>query len=130
MQSAHLSSPITPLSHRSDNYPQANPVLERKGYTVTYDGRTKTALWVYEELTRNSLDGDVDRNQFHFLQDPDIPAVIRSTPEDYRRSGFDGGHLAPAADHQSSKIEMRETFYLSNIAPQLSWFNRGYWAKA
>ena len=124
-----ISRPSDRLSHQSCKHPKANPILKRMGYTVAYDGRTKTALWVYEELTQDSLDGDVDRNQFHFLQDPDIPNVIRSDPEDYRRSGFDGGHLAPAADHKASKIEMRETFYLSNIAPQNSRFNRGYWSK-
>jgi len=117
----------TSLPPQSYKYPKINPVLERKGYALLYDGRAKTAIWVYEELTRDSIKGDVDRNQFGFTQDPDIPEVIRSTPEDYAYSGFDGGHLAPAGDHKASKTEMKETFYVSNISPQLAGFNRGYW---
>jgi DNA/RNA endonuclease G (NUC1) len=58
--------------------PHANPVLEREGYTLAYDGRTKTALWVYEELTRDTVTGEIDRSQFSFSQDPDIPNVIQA----------------------------------------------------
>ena len=116
-------------SSQSDKYPKANPVLKREGYALLYDGRSKTALWVYEELTRNSLIGDVDRDQFHFTEDPDIPEIIRSTPEDYAYSGYNGGHLAPAGDHKASEIQMEQTFYLSNVSPQLAGFNRGYWKK-
>ena len=46
-----------------------------------------------------------------------------------RRSGFDRGHLAPAADHKDSQKAMDDTFYLSNMSPQVGeGFNRDYWA--
>ncbi len=113
----------------SQQLPYSTPVLERSGYTVAYDGRTKTVLWAYEELTRESITGNIRRDQFRFSQDPDIPTIIQPDLEDYKGSGFDRGHLAPFADHKSSEVEARETFYLSNISPQVPQFNRGYWSK-
>ncbi|MFZ0565777.1 MAG: DNA/RNA non-specific endonuclease, partial [Chlamydiales bacterium] len=121
----HCATSISSL--QSDKYPKTNPVLEREGYSPLYDGRSKTALWVYEELTRDSLKGSANRDQIRSTQDPNIPEIIQSDLKDYKGSGFDRGHLAPAGDHKASEAQMEETFYLSNISPQVPDFNRGYW---
>ena len=47
--------------------------------------------------------------------------------EDYTRTGYDRGHLAPAGDMKWSMKAMRESFYLSNICPQKPGLNRGIW---
>ncbi len=47
--------------------------------------------------------------------------------EDYTRSGYDRGHMAPAGDMKWSAKAMRESFYLSNICPQKPGLNRGIW---
>ncbi len=110
--------------------PYSTPVLERIGYTVAYDGRTKTALWVYEELTRDSVRGNVRRDEMQFSQDPDIPSLIQPSLLDYKGSGFDReGTWSPFADHRASEAAAEETFYLSNISPQNPQLNRGFWAK-
>ena len=46
---------------------------------------------------------------------------------DYRRSGYDRGHLAPAADFSFNTNAMSESFYMSNMSPQNPSFNRGIW---
>jgi endonuclease G len=107
--------------------PQAIPILEREGYTVAYDGRTKTALWVYEELNRASCYGSHDREDCKFIPDPDLPNIIQADTADYRGSGFDRGHLAIASNHRATESEIQQTFFLSNISPQVPQFNRGYW---
>gem|GEM_PF-1503581 len=107
--------------------PKAIPVLEREGYTVAYEGRTKTALWVYEELNRDSCFGSQDREDCKFIPDPDLPNTIQADTADYKGSGFDRGHLAVAANHRATESEIQQTFYLSNISPQVPQFNRGYW---
>ncbi|KAJ1550699.1 nuclease, partial [Nowakowskiella sp. JEL0078] len=70
-----------------------------------------------------------DRLKAAFREDQELPKLFRSRISDYRDSGFDRGHLAPAADVTGGQDAMNETFLLSNISPQVaSGFNRGYWA--
>lgn len=109
--------------------PRKSVTIERPGYTLEYDGRTKNANWVYECLTSDCLKGKVERENFAFVEDPKIPKAFQNTLEDFKGSGFDRGHLAPAADHKRSSEEMRDTFYMSNMSPQVPQFNRGYWVK-
>lgn len=109
--------------------PQKPLPIERPGYTLEYDGRTRNAHWVYECLTADSLKGKIERINYAFQEDPKIPRMLQNTLEDFKGSGFDRGHLAPAADHKGSADAMRDTFYLSNMSPQDPQFNRGYWVK-
>ncbi|CCB85680.1 endonuclease G, mitochondrial [Parachlamydia acanthamoebae UV-7] len=109
--------------------PRGAITIERPGYTLEYDGRTRNAQWVYECLTSDCLKGKVSRDHFPFQEDPRIPKIFQNTLEDFKGSGFDRGHLAPAADHRVSVEAMRDTFYLSNMSPQVAQFNRGYWVK-
>ena len=48
-----------------------------------------------------------------------VHAFHRATNQDFRGSGFDRGHLAAAANHKWSQKAMEDTFYLSNVAPQV-----------
>jgi endonuclease G len=52
--------------------------------------------------------------------------MFRARVSDYKNSGYDRGHLAPAADF-SDKQSYEESFILSNISPQVGGFNRVYW---
>ncbi len=109
--------------------PAPSPVIQRPGYVLAYDGRTRHANWVYEELTAESLKGETERAEYDFMEDPMIPAHLRASKSDYRGSGFDRGHLSPAANARSSPQTMKDTFYLSNISPQHPQLNRKYWVK-
>lgn len=109
--------------------PAPSPVIERSGYTLSYDGKTRHASWVYEEITADSLQGSTDRAEFDFMEDPLIPASLRATKKDYKGSGFDRGHLSPAGNARGSSEAMKESFYLSNISPQHPQLNRKYWVK-
>jgi len=111
------------------SFPKGLPIIYRSCYSLNYDCRTKNANWVYERITAENLKGDVDRENFKFKEDPSIPQIFRSTLKDYQGSGFDRGHLAPAANHKNSADAMGDTFYLSNMSPQNPQFNRGYWSK-
>lgn len=109
--------------------PKSHIAVNRSCYSLGYDCRTRNASWVYERLTADSLKGDANRADFAFREDSLIPQIFRSTLKDYQKSGFDRGHLAPAANHKSSSEGMEDTFYLSNMSPQNPKLNRGYWAK-
>lgn len=100
-------------------------VIEHLGYTVSYNSRHKNPNWVAYELTAEELQGKEPRNG-SFIPDP-LASGDQASTKDYTRSGWDRGHLAPAADMAWSKEAMRESFYLSNISPQAPGLNRGKW---
>jgi DNA/RNA endonuclease G (NUC1) len=122
-------SAVATLFKKPKLLPQSEILIERDAYALAYDGQHRQPRWVYERLTAESIQGEADRKQFDFQEDDLIPEPLRSKRGDYAGSGFDRGHLCPAADARFSKEAMRETFYLSNISPQCAELNRGYWAK-
>lgn len=63
-----------------------------------------------------------------FVQDPRTN-VRQAAHDDYSHSGFDRGHLCPAADRSSSTKLMKSTFVMTNVAPQTPALNRGAWKK-
>ncbi len=97
------------------------------GYCLSYDENYKLAKWVAYELTFEETQGVIGRSD-KFKPDP---MLVRNSADlkDYKKSGFDRGHLAPAADMKWSVQAMQESFYLSNMCPQDKSFNRGIWKK-
>ena len=100
-------------------------VIEHIGYTVSYNKSLRNPNWVAYELTTAEVKGEEPRNG-DFIPDPDVKGT-QATDNDYKRSGWDRGHLAPAADMKWSEQAMKESFYLSNISPQNNNLNRGVW---
>lgn len=102
-------------------------LLCRAGYAALHDPDLKVSLYAAEHLTERDADGSVPRND-DFRPDPDLPEGARAELSDYRGSGFDRGHLAPAADFSDDPQEMQESFLLSNMVPQNGPMNEGIWA--
>ncbi|KAJ1332235.1 hypothetical protein BSLG_008895 [Batrachochytrium salamandrivorans] len=115
----------------------------RDAYALSYNRASRNAHWVAEHLTKESLAHSTeatqsdngldsltpDRSRSKFKEEDGVPARFRSKLTDYSKSGFDRGHLVPAADVRESQKAVDETFMLSNISPQAAkGFNRGYWA--
>lgn len=100
-------------------------LIEHTGYTVSYNGATKTPDWVAYELTREETRGREKRSN-RFIPDPACRYAC-ATDADYYRSGYDKGHMAPAGDMKWGRQVMRESFYYTNIAPQAPKLNRGVW---
>ena len=101
-------------------------ILKRKGYTVSYNSRLNLPNWVAWELNRDKLVERESRTD-KFLPDPDLPADKAVTTDDYKRSGWDRGHMCPAADNRWNWRAMQESFYMTNICPQHHNLNRGDW---
>ncbi|WP_164675208.1 DNA/RNA non-specific endonuclease [Anditalea andensis] len=95
--------------------------------TLSYDEEHEQAHWVSYKLTSSMLKGKEKRTD-KFIQDPKVSTKSASS-SDYRLSGYDRGHLAPAGDFTYDMQAMRESFYMSNISPQSPSFNRGIWKK-
>jgi endonuclease G len=118
----------TESSSENPFYPKSTFILERAGYILSYDGRTKGANWVYERLTSESIASNVASRKGHlFREDEDLPQFLRASAEDFWGSGYDRGHLCPAGDCKSSPESMRDSFLLSNVSPQVPDLNRRIW---
>ncbi|MDP4184350.1 MAG: DNA/RNA non-specific endonuclease [Bacteroidota bacterium] len=102
-------------------------IVKHTGFTLSYNERNEQANWVAYELTKEETVPVVKRSN-KFVPDPDVPTGS-ATDEDYKNSGYDRGHLAPAADMEWSPKAMAECFYYSNMSPQVPAFNRGIWKK-
>lgn len=104
----------------------AGEIIRHKYYTLSYVEEHEQAEWVAYVLTKERLDVPwVDRVDA-FLPDP-LVKTGSATPDDYRGSGYDRGHLAPVADMSFGEEAMEESFYMSNISPQARNFNQGIW---
>lgn len=107
--------------------PRQEQIIRHSGYTVSYNKDLRIPNWVSYELTRRETTGKEKRND-RFIADPLVKGVS-ATNEDYSRSGYDKGHMAPAADMKWSNTAMKESFYFSNICPQHPQLNRRGWKK-
>ncbi|KAG0225485.1 nuclease [Actinomortierella wolfii] len=108
-----------------------NDLFVREGYVASYNRQFRHPNWVAEHITADTLKAGegVGRGNSQFKEDPTVPDLYKAKLSDYLRSGYDRGHMVPAADVKSSQSAMDETFFLSNIAPQVGdGFNRDYWA--
>jgi len=101
-------------------------IIQHTGYTVSYNSDYRIANWVAYELTREEASSTVAERENKFVLDPEVKGAT-ALNQDYTRSGYDRGHLAPAGDMKWSHRAMRESFYLSNICPQKHAFNAGIW---
>lgn len=100
-------------------------IIQHTGFTLSYNSQWKVANWVGYELTRGETGGKEKRTN-KFVVDPKVKGAT-ATDNDYRGSGYDRGHLAPAADMAWSNTAMKESFYFSNMTPQAPNLNRGIW---
>jgi endonuclease G len=104
----------------------ADTIVNREGYALGYSEKYEQPLWVIYRVTQEELDSPRVKRTDDFRPDPAIKTGSASL-SDYRKSGYDRGHLAPAATMGFSKQTMSESFYLSNMSPQKPKFNRGIW---
>ena len=105
---------------------KADTIIDRPGYALGYIEKHEQPAWVVYKLTRSEVIAKAVKRTNRFVEDPAIPTGS-ATAADYRRSGYDRGHLAPAADMAFSLQTMKDSFYYSNMSPQRSQFNRGIW---
>jgi endonuclease G len=101
-------------------------IINHSAYSLSFNHKYQQANWVAYCSSRTSTNlGNKIKRSNNFTADPLIKGTDLSL--DYEKSGYDRGHLAPAADMGFSKITMLESFYYSNMSPQLPGFNRGIW---
>lgn len=101
-------------------------ILQHEGFTLSYNRTHLIPNWVAWVLTAERTRGTESRAE-NFQPDPTIRRGPTPQLADYRRSGYDRGHMCPAADCKHSREAMNACFYLSNMCPQTHALNAGDW---
>ncbi len=115
------------LVHSVDNY--------GVNFAVEWDCDKKAQRWTCYQMNAFTSHSNWNRKNWDntswhgdpFQEDPDLPAQYRTTLADYKNSGYDRGHICPSADRLYSKDVNEQTYYLSNMQPQVNSFNTGVW---
>lgn len=120
-----------PSTEGSDNLAYGVPgpadcIIDREGYALGYSEEHEQARWVIYRMTYEEATTKATSREDNFRPDPEIPTGS-ATLADYRNSGKDRGHMAPAADMSFSPKTMDESFFMSNMSPQEPDCNRGVW---
>lgn len=97
-------------------------------FAILHSGQTKTPVFVAQRLNRNTMGGIPRQKGDRFFADARLPRGERAELEDYKRSGYSRGHMAPAGDMHTPEA-MAQSFTLANMVPQALKHNSGPWAK-
>jgi endonuclease G len=98
-------------------------------FAVLHSGITHGPLWSAEHLTRDHIEAARNMTRTNrFFEDARLPAGEGATLADYRRSGFDRGHMSPAGNRWN-EAGMAQSFSLANIVPQNRENNERLWSR-
>ena len=93
-------------------------------YSYEYDCTKKHVRWVALTFDNVTSQKNVDRKD-DYKPDTNIPAQYRTDKQDYY-SPYNRGHMVASSDRLYSREANSQTFYYSNISPQLiTGFNQG-----
>lgn len=102
-----------------------NQIIRHDYYTLSYSEKHEQAEWVAYELKKNYVKNN-DFKRPYFIEDPKVKTGSADW-RNYKKSGYDKGHLCPAGDMEFAIKAYNDTFFTSNISPQLHDFNGGIW---
>lgn len=108
-------------------YRSDEQIVHHDAFSLSYNEEHEQANWVVHVITKDIFYGNVSRTN-DFRVDP-LVTTITADSADYWDSGYDRGHLAPSADFRWSKKALSESYFYSNMSPQVPELNREIWAK-
>lgn len=117
---------VDPLTEVVEPAGVKGEIIDYKAMTVSFDPDRHIPNWVAWKLTADRATGSEPRYNT-FAADPDVKGS--ATPDDYRHTGYDRGHMAPAGDMKWDREAMEQSFLMTNIVPQDHSLNRGVWKK-
>jgi endonuclease G len=120
-----FASGQSPILHHQRHY----RALCFDSFAILHSGHTKTPVFVAQKLNRSSVtDAKYQKRKDRFFADARLPRSERAELQDYKRSGYSRGHMAPAGDMPNATA-MEQSFSLANMVPQSAQHNGGIWSK-
>ncbi|MGI4800411.1 MAG: DNA/RNA non-specific endonuclease, partial [Janthinobacterium lividum] len=108
---------------------QRTTLLCNDAYAALASGVTHGPLWSAEHPTAASLEqASHTQREGTFHPDDRLPQADQAQLEDYRKSGYDRGHMTPSGDMPGEQAQ-QQSFSLANMVPQTAELNRGIWAR-
>ena len=104
-----------------------NQIVTHKYFTLSYNEKHEQAEWVAYELKKSYVRNSNFKRPY-FIQDLKVKTQSADW-RNYKKSGYDKGHLCPAGDMEFAINAYTDTFFTSNISPQLHSFNAGVWKR-
>lgn len=108
------------------NQAMAPRALCYSSFAILHSGKSRTPIYVAQRLNKEQVQAKVSRAT-RFFSDARLPRAERAELEDYKNSGMDRGHMAPAGD-MATEESMAQSFSLANMVPQYPVNNRKSWA--
>lgn len=100
-------------------------VIKHSYFTLSYNEEAEQAEWLAYQLKKDYVKNNNFKRPF-FIVDPKVKTGSADW-KNYKKSGYDKGHLCPAGDMEFDKEAYDDTFFTSNISPQDHDFNGGIW---
>jgi endonuclease G, mitochondrial len=97
-------------------------------FIVSYSRALKNPEWTIYKLKKDNILSTNSFRRRNFTADPKLNNYTANS-WDFSGSGYERGHMVPAEDMDFAEKAMEETFFMTNVAPQLPQFNRGIWKK-
>ena len=110
----------------SDRVGKSEQILINKAFVTSYNKDTRNPNWSSWKLTSEHSEGEYSRDKEFFYEDERV-SEPRATPADYTNSGYDRGHMCPAADNRWDRAAMHESFVMTNVCPQDRDMNKNTW---
>ena len=101
-------------------------VIHHSYYSLDYNEKYEVPNWVAYRLTEESLKAKNVPRAKRFKSDQEVDRHS-AKHSDYTHSGYTRGHMAPAGDMAFNQTAMQESFYMSNMTPQIRQLNNGIW---
>lgn len=115
---------------REGTIERCRPGVAGTSFAIAFEPARKAPIWAGYALTRDNLDSGSPGRLADFSPDPDVPKSLQARDADFRRSGWDRGHLVPAAiaGRLSAQTRIAGNWY-TNVAAQSPPHNRGLWSR-
>lgn len=119
---------FTPESNFNDFQPEGSSgqIINHDYYSLSYNEAFEVPEWVAYKLTAESLRAPRVPRKKRFTEDYEVKSKS-ARHKDYSHSGYTRGHMVPAGDMAFTEKAMKQTFFMSNMTPQIKAFNGGIW---
>ena len=124
---AHVDNNRETIARNFDFLPSSstNQVVKHQYYTLSYNEIHEQAEWVAYELKKDYIKNNNFKRPF-FIEDDKVKTGSADW-RNYKNTKYDKGHLCPAGDMEFALDAYNDTFFTSNISPQVRNFNNGVW---